>query len=182
MRTGLLVLSGSLLAVALAGQDDSARTRFLEDARLGTAKYRDPSRALADGYRPMGPETPAMGQHWVHLGILVADRVDPAAPAILEYATVKGVPELVGIAFAVPLDSTESPPDTPLPAAFWHTHRGTLADEGLSGSHAGMSMGRGERVAVLHAWVWLPNPAGTFEAENWLLPLAIWVRGFAPPK
>src|SRR5260370_4709861 len=28
----------------------------------------------------------------------------------------------------------------------------------------------GERVAVLHAWVWTPNPAGPFEAQNWALP------------
>src|SRR5260370_23609743 len=28
----------------------------------------------------------------------------------------------------------------------------------------------GERVAVLHAWVWTPNAAGPFEAQNWALP------------
>ena len=86
---------------------------------------------------------------------------------------------LVGVAYAVPLGPGEVPPDAPVSASGWHTHQGTLDDEGLNGRHAGMDMGRGDRVAVLHAWVWLPNPAGTFEAQNWLLPLATWVWGFA---
>jgi hypothetical protein len=30
----------------------------------------------------------------------------------------------------------------------------------------------GLRLAVLHAWIWLDNPAGTFVTDNWALPFA----------
>lgn len=174
-------LSPELMRKLLLSYGDTApRTiGFLDSARAATDKYRDVRQALADGYRPMGPGTPAMGQHWVNVGLLLSGTVDPAAPPILEYAgTPDAPPVLVGVAYAVPLAPGEMPPDTPVPASWWHTHQGTLDAEGLNGSHAGMDMGTGDRVAVLHAWLWLPNPAGIFEAENWLLPLATWVRGF----
>ncbi|HZH40859.1 MAG TPA: hypothetical protein VFD85_07600 [Gemmatimonadales bacterium] len=181
MRSELWLLTGSmLLAAPLPAQQELARTRFLDSTRLATARYRDVAQAMADGYRPMGPESPAMGQHWVQIGLVIGGKVDPREPAILEYATSEGAsaPTLVGVAYAVPLASGETPPDTPVPASWWHTHHGTLDDEGLNGSHTGMDMSGDDRVAVLHAWVWLANPAGAFEAENWLLPLATWVRGF----
>lgn len=179
MKLGVAALGLWLLGSPLVGQAAYARQRFLDSARAATAKYRDVSRALADGYRPVGPGTPGMGQHWVNIGLLIGGKVDPAAPAILEYADADGdsTPALIGVAYAVLLSGDERPPDTPVPASWWHAHRGTLDAEGLSGSHAGMDMGGGDRVAVLHAWLWLPNPAGTFEAENWMLPLATWVRG-----
>lgn len=164
-----------------AYEDTAPRAnRFLDSARAATEKYRDVSRALADGYRPVGPGTPAMGQHWVNIGILIGGKVDPAAPAILEYTVADrdSPPTLVGVAYAMLLSGREEPPAAPVPASWWHAHRGTLDAEALSASHSGMDMGEGDRVAVLHAWIWLPNPAGDYEAENWLLPLASWVRGF----
>lgn len=152
------------------GQDSAV---FLSIARAATAKYRDLSAAQADGYRPMGPVTPAMGQHWVHIGILSQGRLDPAQPAILEYSG----SHLVGVAYAIPLTEGEPLPAAPVPPERWHMHRGTLTEEGLSGSHAGMAGdGSGDRVAVLHAWIWLANPAGTFESQNWILPLAEWAQ------
>jgi hypothetical protein len=37
----------------------------------------------------------------------------------------------------------------------------------------------GPRIAVLHAWLWLDNPAGLFATDNWALP---WHRlGIAAP-
>lgn len=176
------LVASVLLAPSLTAQQDSAQARFLAVARGATARYRDVSQALADGYRPVGPGTPAMGQHWVNVGILIDGKVDPATPAILEYATPDGgsPPMLVGVAYAMLLSGRDEPPDAPVPATWWHAHRGTLDAEALSASHSGMDMGDGDRVAVLHAWLWLPNPAGDYEAENWILPLASWVRGFEP--
>ncbi len=167
LRTTLALLVASPTAAA---QRDSATAAFLTRARAATAKYHDRAAAIADGYRAMGPETPAMGQHWLQPSLLVADRLDPAAPPILEYATVEGRPVLVGVAFALPLADGESAPDTPVPASMWHAHGGTVSAEIVGSSHAGMGTQMGERVAVLHAWVWTPNPAGPFEAQNWALP------------
>lgn len=163
------------------GQADSAGAKFLNEVRDATVKYRDPARATADGYRPLGPETAAMGQHWVNLRLLVGGRVDPAAPQILQYATVGDTRVLVGVAFGVPLDDEEALPDPPVPGTSWHSHWGTLDDEALNGKHAGMETRAGDRVAVLHVWAWVTNPAGAFEAENWLLPLAVWVRVLGAP-
>ena len=180
MKVPRIVFAASLvLPGTLTGQSAGDRARFLEAARSATAKYRDVSRALADGYRPVGPDTPAMGQHWVNLALLIEGTVDAATPAILEYAGGDSIPVLIGVAYATLLDGDEAPPDAPVPGSWWHAHRGTLDAEGLGGSHSGMDMGGGDRVAVLHAWIWLPNPAGDYEAENWLLPLASWVRGFS---
>jgi hypothetical protein len=157
-------------ATGVSAQSDSAVATFLARARTATAKYADRGVAIADGYRAVGPETPAMGQHWVQPSLLVAGRLDPAAPQILEYATVAGRAVLVGVAFAVPLTGRQSPPDGPVSAAQWHAHGGTVAEEIVGSSHAGMGAETGERVAVLHAWVWTSNPAGVFEAQNWSLP------------
>src|SRR5690348_13725975 len=135
--------------------DTAPRTvSFLDAARAATAKYRDVSRALADGYRPVGPGTPAMGRHWVNLGLLIDGKIEAATPAILEYAAEGDSMLLIGVAYAALLGGDEAPPGTPVPASWWHAHRGTLDAEGLNGSHAGMDMGDGDRVAVLHAWVW----------------------------
>lgn len=38
----------------------------------------------------------------------------------------------------------------------------------------------GTRVAVLHAWIWLDNPAGVFARDNWALPFAR--LGLAAPR
>ena len=59
------------------------------------------------------------------------------------------------------------------PSAQWHDHVGTIDEESLllDHTHLGGDMDRGEeRLAVMHAWVWLPNPAGMFATDNWALP------------
>ena len=65
------------LLMASYGDSVTGMVRFLDAARLATARYRDISRAIADGYRPIGPDTPAMGQHWIQLGLLIGGKVDP---------------------------------------------------------------------------------------------------------
>lgn len=152
-------------------QMDSATTAFLARARVSTAKYRNRSRAIADGYRAMGPESPAMGQHWVQPTLLVATRFDPDRPPILEYATVREQPLLVGVAYALPLTPTELPPEFPAGRAAWHSHWSDIAVEALRLSHEDVHTAEpGDRVAVLHVWVWVDNPAGPFSPLNWVLP------------
>lgn len=178
-RRAIVVAAAALGATTpRAGAQGDSVAAFLDRARAASAKYADRSAAIADGYRAVGPETPGMGQHWVQPSLLMAGRLDARAPQILEYVTVDRRPVLVGVAFAVPLTGRQSPPDGPVPAAWWHAHGGTLIDESVGSSHAGMGADTGDRVAVLHAWVWTPNPAGVFEAQNWSLPF---LRAGLPP-
>jgi hypothetical protein len=164
--------------VSLVGQGTE---EFVAAARRGTESYQDRSAAIAAGYRPMGPESPAMGQHWVHPGLLIQGVVDPARPQILSYATIAGRPVLVGVAYAVPTGARI--PDGPAPREAWHVHDGTLVEEAVQPDHdahrvvgAGPAMGG---VAVLHAWIYVANPAGLFASDNWALPF---VRlGLEPP-
>ena len=104
---------------------------------------------------------------------------DAASPQVLSYADVGGVPTLVGVAWTVVLSPGEPPPPSPA-GAHWHEHAGTIDEESamLHQLGAGDVAGR-SRLAMLHAWVWLANPEGSFASDNWAVPF---VRaGLAPP-
>ena len=64
--------------------------------------------AIADGFRPVGVEFPAMGEHWVNLARVMADTLDPAMPPVLIYVMVNGKPQLGGVAFTDLLGRGES--------------------------------------------------------------------------
>ncbi|HEV8150307.1 MAG TPA: hypothetical protein VGP61_09015 [Gemmatimonadales bacterium] len=173
------------LTLAAAGLPQAAATQspeaFAAAARRGSERFRVLAEAIADGYRALGPETPAMGQHWVQTRLLLEGVVVPEQPPILTYATVGGRPVLVGVAYAIPLAPGQADPDPPVPGSVWHAHSASLEMEThlvrheAHGSHGGL----GERVAVLHAWVWTENPDGLFEPDNWTLP---YLRlGILPP-
>ena len=161
-----------------------AQTEFVAAARAGTARYRDREVAVADGYRPVGPDFPGMGEHWINPFLLVTGELDPARPPVLEYADIGGRPTLVGVAYAALVADTAMPRGLPVPPQAWHTHAGSVDEESFILSHAGAAAvhqhvvaaerggGRGPRVAVVHAWIWLDNPAGLFETDNWALPFA----------
>jgi hypothetical protein len=107
---------------------------------------------------------------------------DVAHPPILEYALLEGRRTLIGITYAVLVtNDVDLPTGFPVPAAAWHFHSGTLDEESFLLSHEGLRHGvaTGPRIAVLHAWVWLENPAGLFTTDNWALPFARF--GLAPP-
>ncbi len=156
-----------------SGHGADSLSRFLAVARSSTVKYRDQRAAIADGYAIMGPDFPGMGEHWISMVRVFARDFDAAHPAVLEYATIDGHPTLVGVAYALPLLAGEEPPDFPSTEA-WHGHHSTMEEEArvtgpMSESHGGMA---GARLAMLHAWVWLDNPAGPWVADNWALPFA----------
>ena len=186
-------MSGVLLALSLPGLPAAAQSaamteevgEFVASVRAATARYRDQAAAIADGYRRIGPDFPSMGEHWLSISIVVRDEVDPLHPPILEYVTVAGQPVLAGIAYAQLV--RDGPPRAPLPAppSAWHFHEGTVDEESFILSHAERSgavaadSGR-PRIGVLHAWLWLENPAGLFATDNWALP---WHRlGIPPPE
>ena len=146
---------------------------FIAEARAGTAAYRDAQVARAAGYRPVGPDFPGMGRHWVHPALILRDTLDPAAPPILEYAEIAGRPTLVGVAYAKLVRDDTPPSGLPVPAAAWHFHQGTVEEESFLRSHAGLGhLVPGPRIAVLHVWIWLENPDGLLATDNWALPYA----------
>ena len=151
---------------------------FVQAVREATAKYHDREVAVADGYRLIGGDFPAMGEHWIHIGLLFGGHHDPGRPEFLTYVTVNGTPRLTGVAYAVPLLPGESPPEWPWAGASWHDHVSTIDEEtliphGEHSGHHGHARDPGAqppRLAMAHAWVWLANPAGTFAADNWAVP------------
>jgi hypothetical protein len=114
---------------------------------------------------------------------VVRGEVDARHPPILEYVTVAGAPVLAGVAYTqLVLDGSPHAP-LPAPASAWHYHAGSVDEESFILGHAGSAQGAeptpGPRIAVLHAWLWLENPAGLFATDNWALP---WHRlDIAPP-
>lgn len=154
--------------------------QLVELAGAAALRFRSLDSAVAHGYRRLGMDFPAMGEHWVNPGVVLAGKLDPATPAMLSYISVGGVPRLGGIAYALPLDSGETAPPVPGGADMWHEHDGTLEEESTRSAHHGRatSVG-GPRLVVLHVWTDVPNPAGPFVAENWSLPFAR--LGLIPP-
>jgi hypothetical protein len=184
--TALLALS--LAGTPAAGQslpaaDDVAD--FVTAVRAATERYRDQANAIADGYRRIGPDFPSMGEHWLSIPLVVRGEVDPLHPPILEYITVGGRPILAGVAYTQLVRDGVPRARLPAPASAWHYHAGSVDEESFILSHAqngGAMDSSGEpRIAVLHAWIWLENPAGLFATDNWALP---WHRlGIpAPPE
>lgn len=153
---------------------------FVEQARRATDKYHDRAAAIVDGYRPIGEDFPGMGEHWIHIGLVLDGRYDVTHPEFLTYVSLDGVPRLLGVAYALPLLQGEEPPDEPAGRAAWHAHARSVDDETLMPHHHQSAHGSdAARLAMLHAWVWLANPEGLFAADNWAVPFLR--LGFAPP-
>jgi hypothetical protein len=161
--------------------DDPTSREFIAAARAATTRYRSQDAAVADGYHQVGTDFPGMGEHWVNLAQVMADTFTATKPSVLTYVRVGGVPQLAGVAYTALLTAGEKPPAFPAARDYWHEHNGSITDESFLRSHdmVGTSTGGEMRLAILHAWIWVPNPAGVFVTDNWTLPL---VRlGIAPP-
>lgn len=157
----------------LAAQSDPAA--FVQAVREATRRYADQSVAIADGYRKVGPDFPSMGEHWISVSRIVRGTVVPLEPPILEYAMLGGRPTLVGVAYAQLVREGLPTSSLPAPADAWHYHAGSVDEESFILGHASgeaASAAAGPRIAVLHAWVWIDNPAGLFATDNWALPFA----------
>lgn len=158
------------------------QAEFLRRGRIATEAYRRLAAAVADGFRPMGADAPAMGRHWVSFERLFDGEIDAERPEILMYAMVDGRESLVGIGFGYVAGAGEdsAPPANPFHPDAWHRHSGRLDMESHRMDHIGPGLGgagpaaregeAGAGVSVLHAWVWVENPAGVLEPNNWALP------------
>ena len=143
---------------------------FLNCARAGTRKYQDQAVAIVDGYQRIGRDFPAMGEHWVNTGLLFDGKLDAVHPEVLTYITVSGRPQLLGIAYALPLLAGESVPHWPFGGAAWHDHFRTLDDETFLPLHHAGRDDVSPRISMLHAWIWLDNSEGIFAPDNWAIP------------
>ncbi len=141
---------------------------LIADAERQTRRFADRRIAVAEGYRRVGADFPGMGEHWVNVWSLLQNRVDPARPTLLTYATIAGRPTLLGVGFVV-VTHADSAPDVPGWPTEWHEHSGLLADE--SGAVVGPARNDSPtHVWVMHVWTSLENPAGQLSADNWSLP------------
>ena len=187
MKLLACTLISSLLAVDAGGQGHAAHTAasgsastgellaFVSAARAGAERYGNRNDAIAAGFRPLGRDFPSMGEHWVNPGKVIAGRFDLADPAMLIYATIDGKPVLLGVVFAIPLEAGQPLPPLPGGLQAWHEHNGTVDEESFLPEHGGghsPTRLAGTRLAILHVWTLLPNPAGYLAAENWSLPFA----------
>jgi hypothetical protein len=189
MNPVLAPLGGLAIAACLGAPggdaDASARDQgiraFVERARAATEKYRDRAVAIADGYRLIGEDFPAMGEHWIHVGLVFDGKYDVDHPEFLTYVDLGGAPRLLGVAYALPLLEGEEPPEGPAGREAWHAHSRGLDEETLLPRHHASDHGSaGPRLAMLHAWIWLHNPEGLFAADNWAIPFLR--LGLNPPK
>ena len=160
--------------VTVGAQADTVASRaerFVAEARKATERFKDITVAVSESYLRLGPDFPAMGEHWVNAELIMRSEFDPARPAILTYATIDGKPTLTGAVYALALRPGEQPPALPDDVQ-WHDHVGTIDEESLLFGHDVRSHGDELRLVVMHAWIWVGNPDGMFATDNWSLPLA----------
>lgn len=167
----------ALLAAVAAGCGGNPHSRvelspsdFVAAARAGTARYASQEAAIADGFRRVGTDFPAMGEHWVNLPRVMVDSFTPARPSVLTYIKVGGVPRLAGVAYTKLLAPHEQPPDFAPARGHWHEHNGSIVEESFLAGHEARASQGDLRLAILHAWIWIENPDGLFVTDNWSLP------------
>jgi hypothetical protein len=128
--------------------------------RESTARFHDVVVAEAEGYTLMfgcvtGPDSGAMGLHYVNLPLVGDDVLDPTRPEIVIYEPLpNGRKRLIGADFLVLKDvwdaSHSSPPEL----------MGQLLHLFEAPNRFGLPA-----FYTLHVWAWKENPTGTF--VNW---------------
>lgn len=160
----------------------------LDELRRAVARYAEIEVAEREGWKRFGGDEPLMGEHWTppdgrdYQGSNV--RLDFSRPNNLMYTRIDGRPVLTGVAYVVRLREGEA-----LPEGFagdadrWHVHDALkamqamteerpllrwLANSWIHSQYLAKGDDRG-RLAMVHAWVTLPNPDGVFSDHNRLL-------------
>jgi hypothetical protein len=183
MKNGLRMrLQHSMMALLLAGvcpagapaqtghahttaqgqQLTAAQGELLKVVRQNTAKYQDVSVAEADGYGLLfgcvsGPDSGAMGLHYVNLNLVASGVVDATRPQIVIYEPKpNGQLQLIGADFLViASDWDKAHPGQGAPQLM-----GQLFHYFESPNRFGLPA-----FYTLHVWAWKPNPNGSF--VNW---------------
>jgi hypothetical protein len=163
----MLAVGGLGAATARAAADDSAHAAhaappnaLVKLVRQVTAPYRESAAAEAAGYTltfgcVSGPDSGAMGLHYVNLPLVLDGEIDASHPEIIIYEPVaNGGTRLVGaddLVFADEWDKT-------------HTSAPELMGQKFQQFDAPNRFGL-PRFYTLHVWAWKSNPTGTF--VNW---------------
>jgi hypothetical protein len=143
-------------------QDEKSHVNDLvKVVRESTERFRDVSVAESEGYGLLfgcvsGPDSGAMGLHYVNLALVGDGELDATRPEIVIYEPLpNGRRRLIGADYLVFADA-------------WHTKHGAATPE-LMGQllHLFESPNRFGLPAfyTLHVWAWKDNPSGTF--VNW---------------
>lgn len=140
----------------------AAQGELLKAVRESTAKYADVSAAEADGYALLfgcvsGPDSGAMGLHFVNLSLVASGVVDAAHPQIVIYEpTPDGKLKLTGADFLViAADWDKAHPNQGAPQLM-----GQLFHYFEYPNRFGLPA-----FYTLHVWAWKENPNGAF--VNW---------------
>jgi hypothetical protein len=133
---------------------------LVQIVRDATERFKDVAAAEAEGYALMfgcvsGPDSGAMGLHYVNLSLVTDKVLDPARPEIVIYEPLpNGRLKLIGADFLVF-------------AADWHAANAATPQLGGQLMHLFESPNRFglPDFYTLHVWAWKENPSGTF--SNW---------------
>ncbi|MEZ5294446.1 MAG: DinB family protein [Vicinamibacterales bacterium] len=149
-----------LLALGLVASPRPAAAQeatLVDTVRAATRDLRRPSAAIEAGWTPAtgcvsGPQSGAMGVHYINPALLTDGALDAQRPEALIYETKGGRTTLVGAEFIVIADQ-------------WHAVNGA-APPILKGQHFHLVSGA-NRYGLppfyeLHVWAWKDNPNGTF--------------------
>ncbi len=158
----LVGLLSANLAAQVTHTHTAAAGELLKAVRESTAKYKDVSVAEADGYSLLfgcvtGPDSGAMGLHYVNLNLVGAGVVDAAHPQIVIYEPMPdGRLQLIGADFLV----IASQWDKDHPGQGAPQLMGQLFHYFESPNRFGLPA-----FYTLHVWAWKQNPNGAF--VNW---------------
>ena len=172
---GTLLVTGLLVSTQASAQEGGAQASLRHDSshdqkestnvlvrtvRDATERFRDVSVAEAEGYSLLfgcvsGPDSGAMGLHYVNLPLVLDGVLDPAKPEIIIYEPLpNGKLKMTGADFLVFADD-------------WHKNNAATPD--LMGQllHLFESPNRFglPNFYTLHVWAWKETPTGTF--TNW---------------
>ena len=162
----LTILVGIALTSSLGAQQGNAHKHgrpandLVKVVREATERFKDVSVAEAEGYSLMfgcvsGPDSGAMGLHYVNLSLVTDNVLDPARPEIVIYEPLpNGKLKLIGADFLVFADG-------------WHAANEKTPELGGQLMHLFESPNRFglPDFYTLHVWAWKDNPSGTF--SNW---------------
>jgi hypothetical protein len=138
---------------------DSAEN-LVSTVRLATERFKDVAAAEAEGYHLLfgcvtGPDSGAMGLHYVNMGLVGDGDLDPARPEIVIYEPMpNGELKLIGADFLVLADAWHAKHPAP-PELMGH-----LLHLFEAPNRFGLPT-----FYTLHVWAWKPNPTGMF--VNW---------------
>jgi hypothetical protein len=152
-----------LLLVPLGATAGESATPLIDTVRNATARYTDLNAALAEGFVPAtpcvsGPDTGAMGVHYVLPSRISAGVLNAAQPEALIYEPMaNGAKRLVGVEYIV-LESV------------WLANHAAGSVPALDGNLLNY-IGAPNRYGLpafyeIHVWAWEENPKGSYADWN----------------